>query len=114
MKTILLDIDGTLLWHNGDLSTQILSECRILDGVLEKINEWNRKGYYIILTTGRKECLRELTNEQLIRQGIFYDQLIMGLPRGCRVLINDTKPDMDVTAQAFVVERNNGLKDLEV
>ena len=39
MKTILLDIDGTLLWHNGDLSNQILSGCGILDGVLEKINE---------------------------------------------------------------------------
>ena len=114
MKTILLDIDGTLLYHNGDLSNQILSSCDVLDGVLEKLNEWNRKGYYIILTTGRKECLRELTNEQLIKQGIFYDKLIMGLPRGCRVLINDSKPNIDVTAQAYVVKRNEGLRGLEI
>ena len=94
MKTIFIDIDGTVLRHNGDLTMQIQSKCLALDGAVQKFNDWNRKGYYIVLTTGRKECMRDLTVKQLEEAGLFYDQLIMGLPRGQRVLINYSKPDM--------------------
>ena len=114
MKTVFIDIDGTVLKHNGDLSTQINSDCSVLNGVIEKFNEWNRKGYHIVLTTGRKECMRELTQRQLQKFGLFYDQLVMGLPRGQRVLINDTKPDMESTAVAFTVKRNKGILDIDI
>lgn len=114
MKTIFIDIDGTILRHNGDLSKQILTTPEVLPEVLEKFNEWNRKGYYIVLTTGRKECMREMTIKALLSSGVFYDQLVMGLPRGERVLINDSKPDMNNTASAFVVGRNNGLTEIEL
>jgi len=114
MKTIFIDIDGTLLAHNGDLSCQILSDCFVLPGAIEKINDWNRKGYHIIMTTGRKECMRQITNDQLFKYGLFYDQLIMGIPRGKRILINDNKPDMDITAEAIVVVRNKGIENLEI
>lgn len=114
MKTIFIDIDGTVLRHNGDLSTQVLSDCPVLDGAIHKFNEWNRKGYHIILTTGRKECMRELTKSQLQGAGLFYDQLIMGLPRGQRVLINDSKPDVETTAIAFTVKRNSGIAEIDV
>lgn len=109
MKTIFIDIDGTVLRHNGDLSKQMLTPAIVLPEVMERFNEWNRKGYYIVLTTGRKECMREMTVKALLDNGIFYDQLVMGLPRGERILINDTKPDMDQTARAFVVVRNEGI-----
>jgi len=114
MKTIFIDIDGTLLTHNGDLSCQILSDCSVLPGAVEKINDWNRKGYHIIMTTGRKECMRQLTKDQLFKSGLFYDQLIMGLPRGKRILINDSKPDMIDTAEAIVVIRNKGIENIEL
>ena len=61
---------------------------------IDKILEWNKKGYTIILTTGRRESNRELTIKQLQEAGIFYDQLIMGVGRGPRVVINDLKPDV--------------------
>ena len=114
MKTIFIDIDGTVLRHNGDLSSQIISDCPALDGVQKKFNDWNKKGYYIVLTTGRKECMRELTKTQLQKAGLFYDQLVMGLPRGQRILINDTKPDLKETAISFNVERNQGIAFIEI
>lgn len=114
MKTIFIDIDGTVLRHNGDLSTQITTDCPALDGVVEKFNEWNRMGYCIILTTGRKECMRELTHQQLEKAGLFYDQLIMGLPRGERILINDEKPDMQETAKAYTTKRNKGISEIKI
>jgi len=114
MKTIFIDIDGTVLRHNGDLTTQVVTNCDVLDGVVQKFNDWNRKGYHIILTTVRKECMRDLTINQLKKAGLFYDQLVMGLPRGQRVQINDKKPDMENTAVSFSVERNKGIRDIEV
>jgi hypothetical protein len=112
MKTIFVDIDGTVLKHNGNLSSQITTSPSLLPGVIEAFNEWNMKGYCIILTTGRKECMRSITERDLLAKGIFYDQLIMGLPRGERVLINDSKPDCHITAQAITVTRNKGLSDI--
>ena len=47
----------------------------------------------IILTTGRKEGMRRITEQQLESAGIVYDKLIMGIGGGARVLINDLKPD---------------------
>ena len=46
----------------------------------------------IILTTGRKEGMRRITEQQLENAGIVYDRLIMGIGGGIRVLINDLKP----------------------
>jgi hypothetical protein len=109
MKTIFIDIDGTILKHNGDLSAQIKTQAVLLPGVLDAINDWNRKGYHIVLTTGRKECMRNITERDLLSNGVFYDQLVMGLPRGERIIINDSKPDSEITTRAFTVNRNEGL-----
>ena len=114
-KTLFIDIDGTLITHQGSLSKMVLKEMEILPGVIEKFNEWDAKGYKIILTTGRKECLRELTEKQLLKNGLFYDQLVMGLTRGERVLINDVKPNNDMkVATAIQIERNVGLTDVNI
>lgn len=78
-KTILLDIDGTLVEHCGEITSQIKGTPFLLDGTLEKLTEWDRKGYNIILITGRRESAREETKRQLSELGIFYDQLIMGV-----------------------------------
>ena len=58
-------------------------------GTEDKINEWDAKGYNIILITGRRESLRKKTEEQLLSKNIFYDQLVMGVGGGDRVIIND-------------------------
>lgn len=114
-KTLFIDIDGTLCKHKGNLSEMFTSEMEILPGVLEKFNEWDAKGYKIILTTGRKECLRKITEEQLLKNGIFFDQLVMGLTRGERILINDIKPNHDMTvARAIQIKRDEGISDINI
>lgn len=114
-KTIFLDIDGTLIKHKGNLTSQILDNAEILPGVIEKINKWDADGHKIILTTGRKESMRKATEKQLSKLGIFYDQLIMGLNRGERIIINDSKPDSDmITASAIQTKRNEGLSNINI
>lgn len=114
-KTLFIDIDGTLIKHTGNLSKQILNEPELLPDVLEKLNQWDMDGHKIILTTGRKESMRKRTEKQLSKLGIFYDQLIMGLNRGERIIINDSKPNMDMkTASAIQINRNEGLTNVNI
>ena len=114
-KTLFIDIDGTLIKHTGNLTNEILMEPEILPNVIEKLNEWDGRGFKIILTTGRKESMRKITEEQLSKVGIFYDQLVMGITRGERIIINDKKPGNDmVTVRAIEVNRNKGLGSVEL
>ena len=116
-KTIILDIDGTLIEHKGTLS-KATSEYKTgdppLDGTIEKIDEWESKGYNLVLITGRKESSRAFTEKQLHEMNIFYDQLIMGVGGGARCLVNDKKPNGTLTAFAFNVERNKGIGNLDI
>lgn len=114
-KTIICDIDGTLLYHHGGAFTQFIDAPKILPGVIEKFEEWSEKSYNIILITGRRESEREMTVGQLSKFGIFYDHLIMGVGGGQRILINDLKPSLDMnTAIAICLERNSGLADIDL
>jgi hypothetical protein len=110
-KTIFCDIDGCLIEHQNYYNdTPIL-----LDGTLEKIKEWDRKGYRLILTTGRRESTRKITEDKLSELGITYDCLIMGLGPGVRILINDIKPeDNSDTAIAINLERNVGISNIDL
>ncbi len=116
IKTVFCDIDGTLIRHHGSLSAQVNKKPEILKGVIKRLDEWDRKCYNIILTTGRKESLRKITEEQLHSLGIAYDQLVMGISGGPRVLINDLKPHQPemITAVAINLNRNEGLEDVEI
>ena len=114
-KTLFLDIDGTLVKHeNPHLTSLPLHKMEVLNGTIEKLLEWNKRGYTIILTTGRKESSREVTIKQLQEAGIFYDQLIMGIARGTRVIINDIKPDGTLTAHSINLNRNSGINDINL
>jgi hypothetical protein len=113
--TIFCDLDGTL-WEQGD-PTEIAKpgyQPKIIYGTVGKIREWDSKGYKIILTTGRKESLREVTVKQLSYAGIVYDQLVMGIGGGSRVLINDLRPNGDKSAFVYQPKRNEGIGGLEL
>ena len=113
--TIFCDIDGTLVKHAPLTdSAKKTHKLELLPGTIEKLTEWEKNGYRIILTTGRKECTRTATEQQLQEAGIFYDQLIMGVGRGPRIVINDIKPDGMLTAYSINLVRNLGVKDLDI
>ena len=114
--TIFCDIDGTLVKHNGPtIVCNPDHNLEILEGTREKLAEWDKKGYNIILTTGRKESLRNITEKQLESAGIFYDQLVMGIGGGKRILINDLKEDSKAeTAIAICLNRNEGILGVDL
>jgi hypothetical protein len=85
-----------------------------INGVSEKITEWVTKGYIIVLTTARKESMRRVTEKQLSSIGVIYDYLIMGLGSGTRYLINDNKLDGEKTAFAITLDRDKGIKDVNI
>jgi hypothetical protein len=113
--SIFCDLDGTL-WEQGD-PTEIAKpgyQPKMIHGTVEKIREWDSKGYKIILTTGRKESLRDVTVKQLSFAGIVYDQLIMGIGGGSRVLINDLRANGDKSAFIYQPKRNEGIGSIEI
>ena len=114
--TIFCDIDGTLVTHTKPTDSQKPThKLNLLEGTIEKILEWDKLGYNIILTTGRKESLRKVTEQQLAEVGIIYDQLIMGIGGGKRYIINDKKPyNTEDYAFAVNLERNKGIKNIEI
>lgn len=86
--TWVLDIDGTIVKHNG---YKIDGEDTLLDGAAEFL-EGIPKGDMIIFVTSRTEEYRKLTVDFLQKNHIRYDHIIFGAPYGERILINDRKP----------------------
>ena len=69
-KTIFCDIDGTLVKHTSPLETTKPDfKMELLPGTLEKLAEWDVKGYNIILMSGRREGARKETEKQLSEVG---------------------------------------------
>ena len=114
--TIFCDIDGTLVKHCSPfVATQPNFRMELLPGTLEKLEEWDRKGYNIILTTGRRESMRKETERQLAEVGIIYDQLLMGIGGGKRYLINDRKPNGTKNYDhAINLTRNEGINNIKI
>ena len=114
--TIFCDIDGTLIKHQSPfIATCPNSKMELLAGTLDKLAEWDRLGYNIILTTGRRESMRRQTEKQLSEVGIIYDKLIMGIGGGSRVLINDKKPNSNKdTAYAISLTRDEGINNVQI
>jgi uncharacterized HAD superfamily protein len=113
-KTIFSDIDGTLIEQVRfeELDAKVAN---VLPGVREKMNEWYEAGHYIVLTTARPEGLREITKIQMETAGIRYHQLVMGIGREERILINNNskgEPD-NHRAMAVPVARDAGFANLE-
>ena len=95
------------------MSHQVYSST--LQHTIKKLTEWDSNGYNIILITGRRESLRKQTESQLSDEGIFYDQLVMGVGGGDRILINDRKPNSERdTAYAINLNRNEGIKNVKI
>ena len=108
MGTIFLDIDGVLFYNNGSFEDSIAGINSVINGAKEKMHEWRRLGYKIILTTARPEGSREITMKQLEEAGLnLWNVLLMEIPSP-RILIND-KHDGKNMAYAYNIDRNVGI-----
>lgn len=103
--TWFLDLDGTILKHNG---YKIDSRDTLLDGALDFMAQIPDKDL-IVFVTSREEMYREQTVSFLEENGIRYDVILFGAPPGERIVVNDEKPGGLKTAVAFNVVRDTGL-----
>lgn len=89
-KTIFCDIDGTLFKNCGEYTPTGWGHAGPLAENVKRIKELTSTGkVQLILTTARKEKYRDITEKQLAKYGIEYQQLIMGLHHCRRYIIND-------------------------
>ena len=86
--TWILDLDGTIVKHNG---YKIDGADTFLPGSKEFLSSIPAKDMVIFLTS-RKEEYREITEHFLKENNIRYNYIIFEAPYGERILINDDKP----------------------
>ena len=99
-KTWILDIDGTLVKHNG---YKIDGYDTLLDGVKEFFETLNSNDKVVLLTARKEEYLPAL-KDFLAKNNIRYDFLLTDMPMGERILVNDRKPSgLDMS---FAINKN--------
>ena len=115
MKTIICDIDGTLLnyLHDKEPNGEYKEGHVPLPGVVEKMRQWEMRGCRIVIITGRRESERKRTQEELSRFHIPYDMLIMGFADTGRVLINDVGGKGECKAHAVSLPRDQGFDEYD-
>ena len=114
-STMFVDLDGTLVKNSGQFSDPKWGTTEAIIPNVATLNAMHATGKVeIILTTSRKEKFRQTTIDQLERLGIKYDQLIMGLVHGKRIVINDyAKTNPYKSCDAINIKRNSeDLKEM--
>jgi len=87
-NTYFIDLDGTIFKHAHRYSN-LKNSAQLLPGIKEALDELDSRGDKIILVSARKEGARVFTEQLLDDNLIPYDQLILGVSQGCRVVVND-------------------------
>ena len=101
-KTWILDLDGTILKHNGYRTD---GRDTVLPGAGEYLDRIPREDRVVILTS-RTEEYREETLRFLKENHIRYDEILFNLPMGERIIVNDRKPSGLDMAVALNMERD--------
>jgi hypothetical protein len=101
--TWLLDLDGTIVKHNGYKTDGYDT---FLDGAEEFLNRIPESDTVVFLTS-RTEEYRSITEQFLKEHGVRYHHIIFGLPYGERILVNDNKSSGLCTARCLNLERDS-------
>jgi hypothetical protein len=102
--TWFLDLDGTLVKHNGHLTEGRDTLLAGADALIEQIPS----GDLVVIVTSRTEAHRDATVRFLADHGIRYDHIIFGAPFGERIVVNDAKPSGLRTAVSVSLNRDQG------
>lgn len=88
--TVFIDLDGTLVRNSGAYFEPVWGSTEGLKENIRAINQLYDSGkVQIIVTTSRREEAREITLQQLKKEGLRFHQILFGLYHGKRVLVND-------------------------
>lgn len=101
-KTWILDLDGTIVKHNGYKIDGVDS---FLPGAEEFLKNVSM-GDMVIFITSRTKEQKETTEKFLKAAGIRFDTIIYNAPYGERILINDKKPSGLEVSIALNTERD--------
>lgn len=105
-KTWILDVDGTLVKHNG---YKIDGYDTLLDGVKEFYSKISPEDKVVLMTARKEEYLEDL-KKFLAENELRYDYLLTDMPMGERILVNDDKPSGLKCAYAICKERDSEFK----
>jgi histidinol phosphatase-like enzyme len=108
--TYFVDIDGTLIKYRKFTEINEVPPTPI-QSVIDKVNDEYNNGAYVVITTARPIELELFTKQELEKIGIKYHQLVMGIGRGTRYIINDKDPEAPEVDRAVGINlnRNEGL-----
>lgn len=101
-KTWILDLDGTLLKHNG---YKIDGYDSLLPGAREFLVNIDAEDMVIVVTSRHIEY-KKMTEDFLTDCGIRFDCVIYDVPYGERILVNDNKPSGLKMAHCINFERD--------
>ena len=102
--TWILDLDGTVVKHNGYQQDGTDS---FLPGAEAFLNSLPEKDM-IVFPTSREERYRAQTERFLRENSIRYDAILFDAPYGERIVVNDRKPSGLTMALAVNLDRDSG------
>jgi len=100
--TWILDLDGTIVKHNGYKTD---GHDSFLDGAEAFLKSLPGQDKIVFLTS-REEALKERTENFLKEHGVRFDFVLYGMPYGERILFNDCKPSGLIMGAVVNVERD--------
>lgn len=106
-KTWILDLDGTIVKHNG---YKLDGKDSMLPGALDFMRNIPDEDKIIFLTS-RERQYSNMTEQFLKDNEIRYDHIIYDIPFGERILVNDRKPSGLQTAIAVNTMRDIFMED---
>lgn len=100
--TWILDLDGTIVKHNGYKTD---GHDTLLDGAPAFVKSIPQDDMIVFITSRSASC-KDKTEQFLNEHGIRFDHIIYDAPFGERILVNDSKPSGLYTAIAVNLERD--------
>lgn len=113
--TLFVDIDGTLVVYRkfSELATAVLTP---IQDVIDLVNNYYDNGSHIVITSARPQEYESFTKQELEKIGVKYHQLLMGIGRGTRVVLNDKDPENPDLPRAVGINlnRDKGIEGLDL
>jgi hypothetical protein len=111
-STYFVDIDGTIVMYR-EFEHLLETPAEPIQEVIDSINEEYQKGSHIVITSARPVEYLHFTEKEMKKIGLKYHQIILGIGRGTRFIINDIDPDAPTVKRAVGINliRDKGYQN---
>jgi histidinol phosphatase-like enzyme len=110
-STYFIDIDGTIVKYR-QFESLLKTKPEPIQEVIDNINEEYDKGSHIVVTSARPIEYLDFTKKELKKIGLKYHQLVLGIGRGTRFVLNDIDPENPTVKRAIGINlvRDKGFQ----